>query len=51
MWSAVERLVGRTAKFFKTEVAYGREINIKFSGNSSVGHTLQSACQLHAPST
>jgi hypothetical protein len=32
------RLVGRTAEFSKTmlEVAYGIEINIKLSGNSSV---------------
>ena len=48
-WPAVVRPVGRTAKFFEItfEVAYGREINIKFYGNSSV---LQSACQLHASS-
>ena len=41
MWSAVVRPVGRTAKFsiMKLEVAYGREINIKFSGNSSGGHS------------
>jgi hypothetical protein len=29
------RPVRRTAKFSKTTLAYGREINIKFSGNSS----------------
>ena len=33
-WSAVVRLVGRTAKFSKmTEAAYGRYMNITFSGN------------------
>ena len=33
--------VGRIAKLSKKtlEAAYGREINIKFSGNSSVGHS------------
>ena len=40
MWSAVVRQVGRTAKFSKAASAYGREINIKFSGNS----------HLHSPS-
>ena len=41
MWSAVVRLVGRSAKVSKMmlEAAYGREINIELSGNSSGGHT------------
>ena len=45
-WSAVVRPIGHIAKFYKTtlEVAYGREINITFSGNSSGGHT----CSQHA---
>ncbi len=32
------------------ETAYCREMNIQFTGNSSGGHSLQSVCQLHAPS-
>ena len=41
--------IGRTAKFLKMtlEVAYGREINIQFSGNSSGGHS----CSQHANCT
>ena len=44
--SAVVRPVGRSAKPSKMtlEPAYSREINIKFSGNSSVGHS----CSQHA---
>jgi hypothetical protein len=35
-WSAVVSRVGRTAKMSKTmlEAAYGREMNMTFSGNS-----------------
>lgn len=44
--SAVVRLVGCTAKFSETpmEMAYGREVNIQFTGNSTGWHS----CSLHA---
>ena len=48
-WSAVNRSVERTAKLSKTtlEEAYGREMNIQFSGKGSGGHS----CSQHANST
>ncbi len=50
-WSTVVRTVGCTAKFSEMplETAYGREIHIKFSGNSSGGHSCsqQANCKLH----
>ncbi len=41
MCSAVVRPVGCTAKFSETllKMAYGREINIQITGNSSSGHS------------
>ena len=48
-WSVVVRPVECTAKFskMKLEAAYGRPMNIKFSVNSSGGHS----CSQHANCT
>ncbi len=49
MWYAVVRSVGCTARFSETplETAYGREMNITFTGYSSGGHS----CSPHANCT
>ncbi len=48
-WSAVVKPVGCTAKFSEMplEMAYGREMNIQFTGNSYGGHS----CSQHANCT
>ncbi len=48
-WSPVVRPFGCTAKFSERplETAYGREINIQFTGNSSGGHS----CSQHVNCT
>ena len=42
------RPVRRTARFSKTTLAYGREINIKFLSNSSGGHSCVSMPIAHS---
>lgn len=48
-WSAVVRPIGWTAEFLETilETAYGSEMNIQFTGNSSGSHS----CSQHANCT
>ena len=48
-WAAVVRPIGCTTKLSKMtlEAAYGREMNIQLSGNSSGGYSCSQACQLH----
>jgi hypothetical protein len=50
-WSVVVKLVGCTAKFSKitSEAAYGREINIQLSGNSSGGYSCSQNANLTLP--
>jgi hypothetical protein len=55
MWMSQKHVVCRCEASWmrnslKSTLVYGWEMNNQFSGNSSGGHSRQSACQFHVPS-